>query len=407
MNNSAKASKSKTLIVPMIIIAVMFAVLGFAVGVNSFFVPFVQDAFNISKTMSYLVMTATFSAFVVFGVPSGMIIRKVGYKGGMVVAFLLMAIGFGLVGPAASLVSFPLFLVALFINGMGQTVLNGAVNPYITILGPEDGAAKRISVMGISNKLSLAGASLLLAVFMDLTDVNIADSITPFYVIAGVLVVMGILSYFAPLPDVKAAGEDDDDTRSETSHSSSSKTSIFQFPHLLLGSIALFMYVGVEVIALGSINDFAKFLELPSPENYVWFTSVAMVIGYIIGVLFIPKVISQSVALKICAILGVMITLSIVFVPVEISIYMVALLGFANSLMWPAIWPLAIADLGKFTKMGSSILVMGIVGGAVLPLIFGFIAETFTHQTGYWVALPSYLFILYFALYGHKIRKGE
>ena len=406
MSNTSQTTKPKTLVVPMIIIAAMFAVLGFAVGVNSFFVPFVQDAFNISKTMSYLVMTATFSAFVVFGVPSGMIIKKVGYKGGMVVAFLLMALGFGLVAPAASLVSFPLFLVALFINGMGQTVLNGAVNPYITILGPEEGAAKRISIMGISNKLSLAGASLLLAVFLDLTNVNIKDTITPFYIIAGILVVIGILSYFAPLPDVKAAGEEDDST-SDAKQGSKTKTSIFQYPHLLLGAIALFLYVGVEVIALGSINDFAKYLELPSPENYVWYTSFAMVFGYILGVLLIPKVISQSTALKICAIIGVAITLLVVLVPVNISIYMVALLGFANSLMWPAIWPLAIADLGKYTKMGSSILVMGVVGGAILPLIFGFIAETTTHQTGYWIALPSYLFILYFALYGYKIRKAK
>ncbi len=397
-------NNKKTLVVPMIIVAAMFAVLGFAVGVNAFFIPFVQDAFNISKTMSYLVMTATFSSFVVFGVPSGMIIKKMGYKGGMVVAFLFMAVGFGLVAPAASLISFPLFLMALFINGMGQTILNTAVNPYITILGPEDGAAARISVMGICNKLSFAGASLLLAVFMDLVNVDIADTIIPFYAIAGILVVMGILSYFAPLPEVKAAGEDDGDTASGASAYASSKTSILQFPHLLLGGISLFFYVGVEVIALGTINDFAKYLELPSPENYVWFTSAAMVIGYLSGVLLIPKVLSQGLALKICAVLGIITTLAVVFVPVGISIYVVAVLGLANSLMWPAIWPLAIADLGKFTKTGSSLLVMGIVGGAVLPLIFGYLADVFSHQTGYWVCLPAYLFILYFAISGHKLR---
>ncbi|VAW23933.1 N-acetyl glucosamine transporter, NagP [hydrothermal vent metagenome] len=397
-------NNKRTLVVPMIIVAAMFAVLGFAVGVNAFFIPFVQDAFNISKTMSYLVMTATFSSFVVFGVPSGMIIKKIGYKGGMVVAFLFMAVGFGLVAPAASLISFPLFLMALFINGMGQTILNTAVNPYITILGPEEGAAARISIMGICNKLSFAGASLLLAVFMDLVNVDIADTIIPFYGIAGILVVMGILSYFAPLPEVKAAGEDDGDTTSGASAYANSKTSILQFPHLLLGGISLFFYVGVEVIALGTINDFAKYLELPSPENYVWFTSAAMVIGYMSGVLLIPKVLSQSLALKICAVLGIITTLAVVFVPVGISIYVVAVLGLANSLMWPAIWPLAIADLGKFTKTGSSLLVMGIVGGAVLPLIFGYLADITSHQMGYWICFPAYLFILYFAVSGHKVR---
>ena len=395
-------NNKKTLIVPMVLSGSMFAVLGFALGINAFFVPFVKEAFHISITMSYLVMTATFLSFVVFGLPSGAIIKKFGYKGGMIIAFLIMAMGFYLIAPAAKLVSFPLLLVALFISGMGQTLLTGAVNTYVAILGPAESAASRIAIMGICSKTFYAVASLILAVFMDLANVRIEDTILPFYIISGVLVVMGFLYYFAPLPEVLAIGEEDDD--STASSYAATKTSIFQFPHLLLGVFAIFFDIGVEYIALGSITDYATILNLPSPESYVWFVSAAMVVGYLLGAMFIPKFVSQGRALLISTLSGMLVTILIVFLPVGISIYLVALLGLANALMWPAIWPLAIADLGKFTKMGSSFLVMGIIGGAFLPLLFGYVADVASHQVAYLVCLPAYLYIMYFAFAGSKIR---
>lgn len=394
----------KTLIVPMMLIGSMFAVLGFALGINAFFVPFVKEAFHISITMSYLVMTATFLSFVVFGLPSGAIIKKFGYKGGMIIAFLIMALGFYLIAPAAKLVSFPLLLMALFISGMGQTLLTGAVNTYVAILGPPESAARRIAIMGICSKTFFAVASLMLAVFMDLSNVHLEDTILPFYIISGVLVVMGVLYYFAPLPEVMAVGEEEADNDSGAFSYAASKTSIFQFPHLLLGVFAIFFDIGVEYIALGTINDYAAMLNLPSPENYVWFVSAAMVLGYLLGVLFIPKLVSQGRALVLSTLTGMVVTIMIVFFPVGMSIYLVAILGLANALMWPAIWPLAIADLGKFTKMGSSFLVMGIIGGAFLPLLFGYVADVASHQVAYFVCLPAYLYILYYAISGSKIR---
>jgi FHS family L-fucose permease-like MFS transporter len=394
-------NSKKTLVVPMILIGSMFAVLGFALGINAFFIPFVQKAFNISITMSYLVMTATFLSFVVFGIPSGVIIKKFGYKGGMIIAFVIMAAGFYLIAPAAKITSFPLLLIALFISGMGQTLLTGAVNTYVTILGPEESAASRIALMGVCSKTFYAAASLLLALFMDLANVRIEDTILPFYLISGVLLVMGFLYYFAPLPEIKAAGEDES---SEVSVYASSKTSILQFPHLLLGVLAIFFDVGLEYLALGSINDYASMLNLPSPQNYVWFVSAGMVIGYLFGVFFIPRLLSQSTALLLSTISGIAVTVAIVLLPAGISIYLVALLGLANALLWPAIWPLAIADLGKFTKMGSSLLVTGIIGGAFIPLLFGYIADVASHQVAYIVCLPAYLYIMYYALSGSKIR---
>ena len=397
-------NSKKPLVVPMILIGSMFAVLGFALGINAFFIPFVQKAFNISITMSYLVMTATFLSFVVFGIPSGAIIKKFGYKGGMIIAFVIMAVGFYLIAPAAKIMSFPLLLIALFVSGMGQTLLTGAVNTYVTILGPEESAASRIALMGICSKTFYAAASLLLALFMDLANVRIEDTILPFYLISGVLLVMGFLYYFAPLPEIKAAGEDESDESSEVSAYANSKTSILQFPHLLLGVLAVFFDVGLEYLALGSINDYASVLNLPSPQNYVWFVSAGMVVGYLFGVFFIPEFMSQSTALLLSTISGIIVTFAIVLFPPGISIYLVALLGLANALLWPAIWPLAIADLGKFTKMGSSLLVTGIIGGAFLPLLFGYVADVASHQVAYIVCLPAYLYLMYYALSGSKIR---
>jgi fucose permease len=401
MNN-----KNNSLLVPMLLIGAMYGVLGFALGINAFFIPFVQEAFQISTSMSYLVMTATFSAFLVFGALSGEILKKAGYKGGMIIAFVLMALGFFIITPAAKTISFPMLLVALFISGLGQALLTGAVNTYISIIGPSESAAKRIALMGICNKTFYAMASLMLALFMDLTNVKIEDTILPFYIITGILLLMGFLYYFAPLPDIKVEGEAEEEGKEvfETNIYSKSKTSIFQFPHLILGVIAIFFVVGVEHLTLGSINDFATILNLPSPENYVWLVSITMIIGYLMGVIFIPKYVSQRQVLLISTITGIIINFGIILVPMNISIYLVAILGLANAMLWPAVWPIAIADLGKFTKVGSSLLVAGIIGGAILPLIFGYVAEKTSYQIAYLVYLPAYAYIIYYALSGSKIR---
>ena len=402
MNKTANSGTWESFVLPMIIIAVLFSVLGFAAGINAFFVPFLKSAFHISTAKSYLVTTATFSAFIIFGVPSGRILKKAGYKGSMVIAFLLMATGMLLIIPAAKWISFPVFLFALFVSGMGQTLLNASVNPYITILGPEKSAAQRISIMGTCNKLSFGFAPVILAVFMNTSNVQLNDAIAPFYMIAGVLLLLGVLSYFAPLPEVKAAGEDEINNASVYANS---KTSILQFPHLLLGSVAIFLYVGVETIALTSINDYAIENALPSPEKFAGYTSIAYVIGYILGIVLIPKVISQINAMIVCTCIGLVSSLLIVSLPVTGSIWFVALLGLANSLIWPAIWPMALADLGKFTKSGSSFLVMGIVGGGIVPPILGLLKDHYSsYQQAYWMLLPIYLYFLFYAVKGYKIR---
>ena len=403
MNTKNDNEKWKGFVLPILIIASMFSVLGFAVGINAFFVPFVKAAFNISTAKSYLVTTATFSAFLLFGIPSGKILIRVGYKKSMLLSFILMATGMLLIIPAARWISFPIFLFALFVNGMGQTLLNTAVNPYITILGPEKSAARRISIMGICNKLSFGLAPIVLAVFMDTGNVQLSDVIAPFYVITGILVFLGILSYFAPLPEVKAEGEDKNEIASEYVNS---KTSIFQFPHLLLGALAIFFYVGVENIALVSINDYAIEIGLPSPERFTVYTSAGYILGYLLGIILIPKIVSQINAMRYCSALGITSLFLIVLLPVDKSIYFVAVLGLANSLIWPAIWPLALAGLGSFTKKGSSLMVMGIAGGGLLPPVLGYFKDiSSSYQQAYWMLLPLYAFFLFYALKGYKIIK--
>lgn len=417
MDHSINTQKNQKYLLPLIIVGVMFFVIGFGVGISGFLTPALRSAFDLTTGQSYLVTAAIFSAFVVFGRPAGWVITKLGYRKSMFIAFAIMALGMLLFVPSARSISFPLFLVALFVGGIGNTLLQAAVNPYVTIIGPMDSAAMRMSLMGIMNKMAWWIAPVFLGLFIDLQNVRLDDVVLPFYLVTGILLLLGIGVYFAPLPEVKAIGEEET-LESDLANASYSKgkTSIMQFPHLLLGVLALFLYVGIETLPMASIIDFARitFGDVPNLEGYAKYVTIGLVAGYVFGVITIPKILSQTRALIIFSVIGISSTLLLVMAPAKYAFYCLLLVSFANSLMWPAIWPLAIADLGRFTKTGSSLLVMGIVGGAFIPLIFGFlvdfnkgaaeVATVANYQAAYWILLPCYLFILYYALHGHKIR---
>ncbi|KKB49719.1 MULTISPECIES: glucose/galactose MFS transporter [Parabacteroides] len=397
-------SSSKGYLFPLVVIGILFFMIGFALGINGLIIPFLRTALDLTTAESYLVLAATFSTFIIFGYPSGLVIKAIGYKKTMILSFLFFAIGLYLFIPSAENQSFAMFLLASFISGIGNTMLQAAVNPYITILGPLESAATRMSMMGIANKAAWAIAPIFLGIFLNLGDVKLEDIKLPFYFISGIFVLLGILVAFVPLPEVKAEGEDENDEAAASSYAAN-KTSIWQFPHLLLGLVSLLFYVGVETLAMASIVDYATSLNLPDPQVYTSYTVIGMVIGYLVGVFFIPKYISQERAMFVCAIIGLISSLLIVLTPMNISIWFVAVLGLANSLMWPALWPMAMKDLGKFTKTGSSLLVMAIVGGAVFPLLFGWLADVSGNmQQAYWICFPAYLMIFYYALSGHKIR---
>lgn len=398
------SSKVKSFLLPLIIIGVMFFAIGFALGINSYLIPLLNKALDISSGESYLVLAATFSAFLIFGYPASLVIAKIGYKRTMALSFLMFAVGLYLFIPSAKMESLPLFLLASFISGAGNAFLQASVNPYITIMGPIESAAKRMSFMGIANKLAWPIAPLFLSLVIgkSVNDVVLTDINLPFVIIIGVFVLLGVLALLAPLPEVKAAGEDEDSV--EDCPYAANKTSIWQFPHLLLGVLALFVYVGVETISLGTLIDYAESIGLPNPEAYAWIAPIGMVLGYIAGIIFIPKYISQSQALRIVSVIAIFGSLMVVLTPEDISIFFILFMALGCSLMWPALWPLAMTDLGKFTKTGSSLMVIAIVGGAVFPTIYGFLKDAIGSQNAYWIVLPGFLYILYYGLKGHKIR---
>lgn len=405
-----------TLVIPLLIVGILFFVIGFGVGISGFLTPFLKDALHLTVTQSYLVTAAIFSAFVVFGSPAGWVIKKIGYKLSIVFSLLIMALGMILFVPSANTGSFPVFLAALFVGGIGNTLLQAAVNPYVTIVGPHESAAMRMCLMGIMNKLAWWLGPVFLGLFLDLKNVQLSQVSLPFYIVTGILLLLAVFIKFSPLPEVKAEGEDDDVVESKSDSYAAGKTSIFQMPHLLLGALALFFYVGVETLPMASIIGFAKAVfgeNVANPEGYAKYVPIGMFVGYVFGVLMIPRIISQTKALQLFTLIGLVASFCVILLPGEMAIFGLIAIGFANSIMWGAIWPLAIVNLGRFTKSGSSLLVMGIVGGAIIPLIFGLLLDFFKttelpsvadYQSSFWIFIPAYLFILFFGTIGYKIR---
>tara|TARA_B110001450_G_scaffold201856_1_gene191027 strand:- start:2518 stop:3843 length:1326 start_codon:yes stop_codon:yes gene_type:complete len=435
-NNTQLLSQTKkNTLVPILIIAGLFFIFGFVTWINGALIPFMKTINELTDTQSYLVASASYISFVVMALPASYVINKVGYKKGMSLGLMIMALGALLFIPAANARTYWMFLTAIFIQGIGMTLLQTASNPYITILGPIESAAKRIAIMGIANKVAGALGSFIFATILlsgiegikeKLNVVSTAEKanllntmadsvITPYLVMAFVLFLLGILIRKAPLPNIEAA------PIQEVEQGEITKTSIFQFPHLWLGVLALFMYVGAEVIAGDTIIAYGHSLGLGEKSNsFTMFTLMAMVATYALGVVLIPKYVSQSLALKASAILGIIVSFCVVFTSGFTSVLFVAALGIANALVWPAIWPLTLKGLGKFTKTASALLIMAICGGAILPPMYGALVDykkeelvaTGIHEVnafaeaasfGYWVLLPCYLIILYYAFWGHKL----
>jgi FHS family L-fucose permease-like MFS transporter len=426
------------------VIGMFFFIFGFVTWLNSKLIPFLKTSCELTNFEAYFVTFAFYISYFVMALPSSAVLKKTGFKNGMTVGLWVMAVGALIFIPAAMTRTFSLFLTGLFVEGAGLALLQTASNPYVTIIGPTESAAKRISIMGIANKFAGALAPIILTSIIQkdekiieaqleitkdiiarsqLLDLLASKVIMPYIVMAIVLVLLGVIIRFAHLPEIDTNAEDVD-----TGELNIAKTSVWQFPHLILGVIALFFYVGVEVISIDTIIMYGKSLKI-APESTNYYASLpllAMILGYIMGIIFIPRYLSQANALKVCTILGVIFSLGAILVPAQLGFIMpfidpitfqplklllpvtvlfVALLGFANALVWPAIWPLAIAGLGRFTKTGSAMLIMAIAGGAILPLLYGKMAVSFSTQTAYWICVPSYFVIMYYAFIGHKVGK--
>jgi glucose/galactose transporter len=443
-SNSSNGISRKDYIFSITIIGLFFFIFGFVTWLNGILIPFLRTACELNDFQAYFVTFAFYISYFVMALPSSAVLKKTGFKNGMSLGLWIMAAGALIFIPAAMTRTFSLFLLGLFVEGTGLALLQTASNPYITIIGPRESAAKRISIMGIANKFAGAIAPIILASIIlkdskvleekltqagdavtraGLLDEMASRVIMPYIVMALILVLLGLLLRFAHLPEVDTDAED------ETSgESNAKKTSIWQFPHLLLGVVALFFYVGVEVIAGDSIIRYGQSIGIvmDSAKYFTSLTLLSMILGYLMGIIFIPKYLSQVTALKTCTILGVVFSLGAILVPAHlvftmpfidimtfksielvlpVTVLFVALLGLANALVWPAMWPLALNGLGRFTKTGSAMLIMAIAGGALLPLLYGKLAVVFSTQSAYWICVPSYIIIMYYAFIGHKAGK--
>jgi glucose/galactose transporter len=410
---------------PTIIIGILFFLFGFVTWLNATLINFLKIACEINNNVIlYLITLAFYISYFVMAIPSSRILKITGLKNGMSLGLIVISIGALIFIPAALSRSYPIFLIGLFVQGTGLSLLQTASNPYITILGPLESAAKRMSIMGIFNKVAgvlspivlsaivLKGANQIETQLININNTSEKEQllnelssrvIMPYIIIAVVLFIMAIWIRFSNLPNVEESRDSDEEINS----TNIKKTSIFQFPHLIVGVIALFFYVGVEVLAGDMIGQYGRMLGF-NLSRYQYFTSytlISMVIGYIAGVIFIPRYISQKNALILCAIFGCIFSICALFTQGITSVIFIAMLGLANALVWPAIWPLALNKLGRFTKLGSALLIMSIAGGAVMPMIFGKIADSFPGypQVAYSILIPSYLIILFFAVKGYKL----
>jgi len=413
---------SKSSIPPLAIIGALFFIFGFITWLNGSLIPFLKIACELKYSEALLVASAFYIAYVFLAIPSSYVLRATGFKNGMALGLLVIAVGALVFIPAAQARSFSFFLVGLFIQGTGLALLQTASNPYVSILGPIESAAQRISIMGICSKVAgalspvilgaivLEGASALeekLAQNLSSAErTQILDQlservITPYIVMAIMLLVLAVMIKLSGLPEVKM--NEEDKTGTLPTHAN---RSVFQFRNLTLGILAIFMCVGVEVIAGDTIGPYgsAQGISLDISKFFTSLTLIAMLVGYSIGILTIPRYVSQQNALKICAITGVVFTVGILLTQGFTSVLFVALLGLANSLMWPAIFPLGIRGLGSFTELGSALLIMGIGGGAILPLLYGKLSEVMGVQHGYLILFPCYLYILFYAMNGYKVK---
>jgi len=402
-------NKQKTSIGPIFIIGILFFILGFITWLNGLLIPYLKTACELTDFKAFFVTLVFYISYMVMALPSSWILDAL--------AFI----------PAAYSREFSTFLIGLFILGTGMAVLQTAVNPYITILGPIESAAKRISIMGVANKAAGAIAPLVLAYFVvhkgddetikNLVNMLPADKdlflntlaervINPYIGMAIVLILVGIGLKFSSLPDINS---EENNIVTENESGQVDKDSILEYPYLIFGVITLFFYVGAEVVAGDTIIRYGQSLNISieTAKNFTTYTMIGMLVGYIAGIILIPRFISQHKALQASAILGLIFTTGALLTNGFVSVFFIAILGLANALVWPAVWPLAIEGLGKHIKTGSALLIMAISGGAVFSITWGKLTDNYNSQIAYIILIPAYLFILFFAVFGYKIKNWK
>lgn len=436
MSSSNNLSMSKRhYFVSLVMLGLLFFIFGLVSWVNSILVPYFKIACELqSEVQSYLANFAFYIAYLIMAFPASILLNRIGFKNGVKYGLWILALGALLFMPAAYTRTYNMFLLALFIMGTGLAVLQTAANPFVTIIGPIESAARRISIMGICNKFAGIIAPLVFAflvikpsdkIIMEQISQNLLDGVAkeqalnelirgvipPYCALAILLFLFGIMFSRSSIPNINP----NKDSKPSTEGTEDRK-SVFAYPYLILGAVALMFHVGSQVISINTIIGYAESMGISMLDAKVFpsATLACILIGYLCGVCLIPKYLSQQKALVIATITGLVLSLCVLFMPGEItlfgfrthiSIWFLVLLGIPNSVIYAGIWPLAIHDLGRFTNIGSSLLVMGLCGNALLPLVYGYVADlTGDLHTAYWVLIPCFLFMIYYALYGHKIN---
>jgi fucose permease len=444
MNQQTGAvTNKKTYITSMVILAALFFIFGLVSWVNTILIPYFQLTCQLSNFESYLVTFAFYIAYLVMAIPSSFLLNKIGYKRGMMFGLWCMALGALLFVPAAYWRMYQIFLIGLFLLGVGLAILQLAANPYVTIIGPRESAAKRFSIAGTGNKLAGVIANLVFAavvirqsdkvLMQDIRagvysgaeleaalDTLIRGVIIPYLILSIVLFVFGIIVRYSMLPELDAK------VLNKDSSNSNSNRSIFQYPALILGVLAMFLHIGTQMISLGTSIKYAETmgfgLEGPAknlPSYMMFLTSI----GFFLGIILIPKYLNQRYALLICAALDLILAFLIVLtsgsvtlfgIRADISIWFLVAMGLPNSLIYAGIWPYAIEGLGKRTNLGSSFLVMALCGSAIMPLVYNYFVDINTSvsafqamKTAYWVFVPCFLYILFYATKGYKISSWK
>ena len=417
---------------PMVLAGSMFFILGCITWLNGAITPFLQQMLELSPLQASFIISSFYIAVTVAGIPSAMLIKRVGYKNGMAIGCAIMALSALMYIPAAKLQMIEIFLFAQLMIGVGQTVLQTAVNPYVVKMGSEKSAAVRVCIMGLLNKFAGVIVPVIFAAVVvsgivdgagklsqEQKDIMANSLIMPYVLIAALIMLFAAFAKFAPLPDLVF----DED---EISNGKGEIKETLAHPHLVLGVVGIALYVAVEVIAADTIGSYALQIGVADYSVMTSYTMACMLIGYAIGILTIPRFMSQQTALLMSGIAGIITVLLVVLgsndsfiisnlllVPfggpqLPDPLLCIALLGFANAMVWPAIWPLALAGLGRLTGTASGLLIMGIAGGALGPLLIGLgNVAGLGAQGAYIVMIPSYVFILFYALKGHKMRSWK
>jgi glucose/galactose transporter len=407
----------KSNIYPLSIIGILFFSFGFLTWINGILIPYFQICLELSNVQASLVAFASYIAYFAMALPSAWVLKYTGYKKGMVLGLLIMAIGTALFIPAAYSRTYIVFLTGLFITGAGVTLLQTAVNPYVAIIGPIESTAQRIGFMGLANKFAgILSTTIFGSIFLFNADTIIANVnkvafsqkaeilnkyalkiVNPYIIITGVLFFLAVMIFFSKMPEINESRiEEEGDISREIVH----KPSVFHYPYLILGVLGLFFSAACEGIPIDGIIIYSRALGIPMEQarHFTQYTLYAMISGYLASIILIPKYLSQHKALQLCAVLGIILTLGAYLNEGIISIYCLILTGFGAAMLWGTIWGLSIRELGKFTKIGSGLLLMSVVGGGIFPLIFGKLIDMnlSNPQNSVLLLIPCYLVLLFF-----------